>query len=135
MKTNLCLMALAAVTLLGRTDLLAQRRFDPKTVETLSGTVVSVDRQAAGRNANRGIHLTLQTEKETISVHLGPAWFMDKQKPRIDSGDKIGVTGSRVTFDGRPAIVAAEIRKGDEVLKLRDQTGVPVWSGRGPGSP
>lgn len=39
------------------------------------------------------------------------------------------VTGSRVTFDGKPAIIAAEVKKGGETLKLRDEKGRPVWSG------
>lgn len=36
--------------------------------------------------------------------------------------------GSRVTFQGKPAVIAAEVKKGDEVLKLRDETGLPAWS-------
>jgi hypothetical protein len=39
------------------------------------------------------------------------------------------VRGSRVTFDGKPAIIAATVRKGDEELALRDAAGRPVWSG------
>jgi len=35
----------------------------------------------------------------------------------------------RITFDGKPAIVAAEIKKGEETLILRDKSGFPVWSG------
>jgi hypothetical protein len=34
-----------------------------------------------------------------------------------------------VTFEGKPAIIAAEIKKGDETLRLRDDAGVPAWSG------
>lgn len=37
--------------------------------------------------------------------------------------------GSRISFEGNPAIIAAEVKKGDEVLKLRDEKGVPFWSG------
>ena len=48
-----------------------------------------------GGGMGMGIHLTLQTDKETIPVHLGPDWFMKKQTPKIESGDKITVTGSR----------------------------------------
>ena len=70
----------------------------------------------------------LQTDKETIPVHLGPAWYIEKQTPRIETGDTITVIGSRVTVDGKPAIVAAQIKKGNEVLKLRDDNGVPFWS-------
>jgi hypothetical protein len=42
---------------------------------------------------------------------------------------RIEVKGSRVTFEGKPALIAAEVRKGDEVLKLRDEAGMPLWSG------
>jgi hypothetical protein len=34
-----------------------------------------------------------------------------------------------VTLGGNPAIIATEVKKGDEVLKLRDDAGFPVWSG------
>ena len=49
----------------------------------------------------------------------------------VQTNDLIIVTGSRVTVDGKPAIIAAQIKKGDDILKLRDQNGIPMWSGRG----
>jgi len=39
------------------------------------------------------------------------------------------VKGSRFTLGGKPAIIAAEVKKGDEVLKLRDDAGFPMWIG------
>ena len=71
--------------------------------------------------------LMLQTGKETIAVQLGPAWYIDKQRPRIQPNDTIKVTGSRVTMDGRSMIVAADITKGNELLKLREANGIAVW--------
>jgi hypothetical protein len=71
----------------------------------------------------------VKTEKETISVHMGPAWFIENQDIKIAPKDKIEVTGSRVTFSGKPTIIAAEVKKGGEALKLRDESGFPVWSG------
>lgn len=107
------------------------RLYNPSTVETMSGEVVKVDRLAPIKGMSYGVHLQLKTDKETIPVHLGPAWYIDRQKINIRQGDKIEVTGSRVTFNGAPAIIASEVRKGDAVLKLRDTNGIPVWSGRG----
>jgi hypothetical protein len=49
--------------------------------------------------------------------------------PQIVAGDKIEVKGSRITYQGKPAIIAAEIHKGDEVLMLRDANGIPMWAG------
>ena len=37
--------------------------------------------------------------------------------------------GSFAQMGQMPAIIAAEIKKGNEVLKLRDEKGFPVWSG------
>ena len=105
------------------------RKYDPKTVETISGEVVSVDKFKPGKGMSYGIHLQLKTEKDTIAVHLGPEWYIQNQDTEIKAKDKISVKGSRVTFEGKPTIIAAEVRKGDEVLSLRDEHGVPAWAG------
>jgi hypothetical protein len=105
--------------------------YNPKTVETLSGEVVSVAKFTPGRKMSYGVHFTLKTDKETIPVHLGPSWYMEKQAVTIAPGDKVEVTGSRITYQGQPAIVAQEVKKGGQVLKLRDANGVPAWAGQG----
>jgi hypothetical protein len=105
------------------------RMFNPKTVETVSGEVVRVDKVIPMKGMSHGIHLTLKTNKGDISVHLGPAWYIDNQEPAIRVGDKVEVEGSRVTFQGNPAIIAQEVREGDRVLKLRDDNGYPMWAG------
>ncbi len=76
------------------------------------------------------MHLTLKTEKEEIAVSLGPSWYLDKQDVKIAQNDKIEVKGSRVTFKGKPALIAAEVKKGTALLKLRDENGVPLWGGK-----
>jgi hypothetical protein len=76
-----------------------------------------------------GIHMILNIGKETISVHLGPSWYLENQDVKIEPKDKVEVKGSKITFGGKPAIIAEEVKKGDEVLKLRDDSGFPVWSG------
>jgi hypothetical protein len=76
-----------------------------------------------------GIHLTVKADKETVSVMLGPGWYIERQDTKLAKGDMVEVKGSRITYEGKPAIVAAEVKKGDAVLKLRDNNGVPVWAG------
>jgi uncharacterized secreted protein with C-terminal beta-propeller domain len=105
------------------------KMYNPKTVETISGEVVSVDKITPMRGMSYGIHMTVKTDKETVSVHLGPAWYIENQDIKIEPKDKIEVKGSRITFQGKPAIIAAEVKKGDEILKLRDENGFPYWSG------
>jgi hypothetical protein len=103
--------------------------YDPKTVETITGQVVKVDRITPLKPMSAGVHMIMQTDKEQISVHLGPGFYVENQDVKIESKDKVEVKGSRVTFGGKPAIIAAEVKKGDEVLKLRDENGFPMWSG------
>jgi len=105
------------------------RMYDPKTLETTTGEVVSVSRITPNKGMSVGIHMNVKTDKETISVHLGPGWYLENQDVKIEPKDKVEVKGSRITFGGKPAIIAAEVKKGDEVLKLRDDSGFPVWSG------
>ncbi|MFN3480889.1 MAG: DNA-binding protein [Thermodesulfovibrionales bacterium] len=106
-----------------------QKMYNPATVETLTGTVESVDKIVPLKGMYSGIHVMLKTDKETISVHLGPEWYIERLDTKIEKGDKIEVKGSRVTIDGKPAIIAAEVKKGDNVLVLRDSAGIPVWAG------
>ena len=106
-----------------------QRMYNPATVETVKGEVAAVEKVTPMKGMQYGIHLMVKTDKETIPVHLGPAWFIEHQDIRIEKGDRIEVKGSRVTIGGKPAIIAAEVKKGENVLILRDSGGVPVWSG------
>ena len=119
-----------AVGLVGIPDTLAERDYDAKTVETIGGKVLSIENTTPAKRRGYWVQLMLQTGNETIAVQLGPAWYIDKQTPRIEANDTITVTGSRVTMDGRSAIVAAEITKGNELLKLRENNGIPFWPRR-----
>jgi hypothetical protein len=105
------------------------RVYNPQTVETIAGEVVTVDRFTPAKGMSHGVHLTVRTDKEAISVHLGPSWYIENQDVKILPKDKIEVKGSRVTYEGKPAIVAATLTKGNEQLVLRDAAGFPVWSG------
>jgi len=105
------------------------RMYDTTTVETVSGEVVSVERITPMRVMCYGLHLVVKTEKETLSVHLGPGWFIENQEIKIDAKDKVEIKGSRIIYEEKPALIAAEVKKGDEILKLRDESGFPVWAG------
>ena len=104
------------------------RGYDVKTVETLAGEVVAPDQ--AGPPQRRVVRFNLKTEKETITVFLGPAWYVEEQKIKFAAGDQVEVKGSRIMLQGQPAILAAWVKKGDQVLKLRDDNGIPAWAGR-----
>lgn len=105
------------------------RLYNPSTVETVTGKVLAVETMHPMKGMGAGIHLKLKMDQEIVLVHLGPAWYIDRLDTRIEKGDRVEVKGSRVTVAGKPAIIAAEVRKDGELLKLRDESGIPVWSG------
>jgi hypothetical protein len=105
------------------------RVYDPTTVEAIKGAVLSVDEITPHRGMGYGIHLRVKTATETIAVHLGPAWYIEHQDTKIEPKDEVEIKGSRVMFDGKPALIAAEVHKGNEVLVLRDASGFPMWAG------
>ena len=77
----------------------------------------------------KGVHLVVKTDKGDVSAHLGPQWYLENQDVKIEPKDKVEIKGSRVTMQGQPVLIAAEVKKGDEVLKLRDDAGIPLWAG------
>lgn len=105
------------------------RMYNPQTLESITGEVVSVERITPLRVLSYGVQLLIQTETEMLPIHLGMGWFIENQDLNIAPRDTIEITGSRITFDDQPAIIAAEVRKDNAVLTLRDTSGFPVWTG------
>lgn len=105
-------------------------RYDPSTETKIQGAVQEVREQPCP-NGGRcvGQHVTLKAETGTFDVHLGPADYWKKNGIELLKGDSIEVTGSRVLVDGKEALIAREVRKGDKTVTLRNAQGVPAWSG------
>ena len=101
--------------------------FDPATVKTITGEVTDV----SGLQSQVGlapVQIKVRTEKETLPVILGPSDYLDTQNTKIQKGDQVEVTGSRVTQNNHPTLIATQVKKGDQTLKLRQNDGTPLWS-------
>ena len=106
----------------------AMPRYDVSTVETVRGEVLSVDTippATSGRMS--GLHVVLRTRTGPVSVHLGPVAWLRQQSLRVVRGETMEVRGSRVTIGGAPALIAARVTKGRQVVTLRDSAGLPAW--------
>ncbi len=110
-----------------------QRMYNTQTGTTVKGVVEAVEQVTPKKGMSYGIHLKLKTDSETLPIHLGPVWFIERQDIKIEKGDTVEVLGSKITFNNAPAIIAAQVTKGDSVLTLRDNNGIPVWAGTGMG--
>ncbi len=106
------------------------RLFNSKTIEEVKGSVVSIEKITPESGMSTGIHLMLKSEKNgNISVHLGPSWYLDNQDIQFVVGDILVVKGSKVTYQNAPAIIAITVKKGEQMLTLRDKDGNPNWNG------
>jgi len=144
-KIAICLLVVLNFSFLSATDSFAQRgkgwrggcgngnpccrTYNPETEETISGEVVSVDKIVRGKEGLYGIHLTVKADEETVTVHLGPGWYIENQDMKIEAKDKVEITGSKIFYEGKPVITAYEIKKGEDILVLRDTDGFPAWRG------
>jgi hypothetical protein len=108
------------------------RLYNPQTVTTVTGEVEKLEELSMGRNmAFREV--ILKTDQGSLKVHLGPSWYLDEKKFAVKAGDTVSVTGSKVTLNNQPALIAREVTVNSTTLKLRDDQGLPVWRGAGPG--
>jgi len=103
------------------------RLFDPKTVVTVDGEVTRVERVEHKMMNMTAVELTLKAAAVTYTVHLGPAWFIENQELQLEVGDRVTLTGSKVTVRGEPTLITVDVKRGDETLKLREPDGTPVW--------
>ncbi len=111
------------------------RMYNPKTVEKLDGKIQSMETVTAGRmDIPARVLLKLKAAKETVTVYLGPKWYLEEQQVELSPGDYIQVRGSRIMMDKEPVILPNEIIKNSKVLKFWDDQGRPMWRGQGPRS-
>jgi hypothetical protein len=120
--------------------------YDPNTEGTFTGTVADVRESGLGplgwvtRVHTFGLghqgpdnkQLVFETDTDSLRVHLGPTAFLRDRKVEITTGDRLSITGSRVTLGGSDVVLAREIRKGDAVWTLRNAAGEPLWNPTGP---
>lgn len=104
------------------------RHYNRHLVESVAGEVVSVDEFRPVEDVSPGVQIMLKTDKETIPVHLGPSWYVDNQDVRILPGNKVEVKGSRINFQDKTVIMAAEVKRGNQNLVLRQMDGFPIWA-------
>jgi hypothetical protein len=58
---------------------------------------------------------------------MGPASFVDQQPVQIAAGDVVEVTGWLVTRGRKSRLIAGQVKKGNQVLRLRNEQGQPLW--------
>ncbi len=101
--------------------------YDPQAVVTLSGTVTAIE-AASTSTLPEPYFFTLSTPQGKVRVFLGPNWYVAEQGLNISILDRLEVTGAKIIDQGRLVIFAAEVKKGDQTWRIRDEKGRPQWT-------
>lgn len=65
-----------------------------------------------------------------IEVEIGPEWFVNDQQAKLYVGERVQVTGSKLTVDKHEVVVASQVLirgRGGPVLALRRPNGNAYW--------
>ncbi|MEJ2095646.1 MAG: hypothetical protein P8Y38_00575 [Deltaproteobacteria bacterium] len=108
--------------------------FDAESIREISGEVIKVERVIPGVESLAPVQIkitVLVDRREPVPVYLGPSWYVAGREGRIPfkSGDEVTVTGSWITSQKKPFMIALQVSKGGSAFRLRHKDGMPIWSG------
>lgn len=136
MRANWVIRALSLVALASLTALMAEDRnapaqprysYDVANQQTIEGNVVEIRDYSCPVSGSLGSHMTVKSNSGEIEVHLAPASFMKQYEIVIHKGDKVTVVGSRIIYEGKPALIARTVSAGNDNFTFRDDKGRPLW--------
>jgi hypothetical protein len=108
-------------------DCMGRRTYIGNAFETINGEIIDVY-EATSRNGYRsGLHLLVKTDENTFDVHLGPIWYLEQENFSFEPGDSLEIKGDLLTDSQMPTMIAIEVKKGNELLTLRDEDDFPMW--------
>jgi hypothetical protein len=95
-------------------------------IQTIEGVVTQV-------NIAYGVEYpSIVVNKQQVKV--APAWFLLNHDFEIKTGDSLRIKAAPSAVRNDGFFYAVEITKGTATIALRDDFGVPLWSGRGRGA-
>jgi len=109
-------------------DMSREFRFDKSRVQSVRGKVLSVIGLESPTNTG-DLTVVMQAEDGSVlSVYGGPSAYASRMGTVLRPGDTIVARGSRTTVGARQILVASQIDSAGHVLKLRDESGKPLWT-------
>jgi hypothetical protein len=132
MKALLTTVAIAALLLLVPASAAAQTaapKYDSATEITIQGKVLSVHDRQCPVSGTLGAHFMMEAlDGKVYEVHLAPATFTKMFDMVFTPGEKVEVSGNTLVFQGKDAILARQIKHGNETVTFRDKKGNPSWN-------
>ncbi len=105
-------------------------KYDLKNEVKIKGVIDDV-REVAGPPG--GTQLAVKTDTQTVLVYVGPTAFLKEIDATFNKGEQAEILGCKAPDASTGEILAREITVGQNTTTLRDDKGVPIWSGWKPG--
>ncbi|HPC33938.1 MAG TPA: hypothetical protein PL061_13360 [Syntrophales bacterium] len=103
--------------------------YDRTAVVEMEGVALHVDMSPQ----RGGASLQMAAQGESVTVTLGPVWYLRRQDVDIKTGDQLTVKGAKTkTREGKVYLAAAVIKnlRTGRILTLRDEDGRPLWTSK-----
>jgi len=98
--------------------------YNARTEATVSGVVTEIREFSCPVNDGElGYHITLNTAKGVVQVHLVADRIMRGQAIKFVPGERVEVIGSKFHFQGSDDLIARQIKRGEETFIFRDRQG------------
>lgn len=98
--------------------------------ETIQATIQEVQQYPGRLPGMVGLRFVVKTDAgESVTVLVGPAYYLSQAGYDPKVGDEITIEGFMIRSDVDALMVARTITSGSLRVTLRDEQGVPLWSG------
>jgi GH24 family phage-related lysozyme (muramidase) len=94
----------------------------------ISGRISRLRAETFSPDMEPGMGMDVQTpDRGLVHIHLGPLWFLDRQKADLKPGDEVTLQAFCYNLAGEERLLASEITHKGNTLKLQDVQGKPYW--------
>jgi DNA/RNA endonuclease YhcR with UshA esterase domain len=101
-------------------------KYDIAAETKIKGVVDEVKDRECPISGTMGAHLLVKADK-VYEVHIAPTKMVKSYEVVFQKGDEVEIKGVKTTFQGVDAILAREIKRGNDVFVFRDPQGKPIW--------
>jgi hypothetical protein len=102
-------------------------KYDVSAETKIKGVIDEVKDRQCPISGTMGAHLMIKAEGKVYEVHIAPTKMVKSYDVVFQKGDEVEIKGMKTTFQGVDAILAREIKRGNDDFVFRDPQGKPIW--------
>lgn len=97
---------------------------------SLDGEILGVDKQSPEAHLAQNVVLRVRTKSGQVDVLLAPAWVLDEKGLSFAPKERVQIKGKKRVEAGQSIFEVQTLKRGEDVIELRDDAGKPLWPTR-----